>query len=264
MADSPPRQPFVERRVTSAGGGTEAWGIAVETPVEIGINGAPWTVMMATPTELEDLAIGLALTERVVTEIDAVERISVSNYLEGIVVDLTVPANAVSESARNRRSLEGRIGCGLCGVEALAGLPSRPTGAVGKRISVTAEAVHRALTDLSALQPLNLATHSVHAAAWCGADGSIELVREDVGRHNALDKLIGARVRAGRIGAPGFIAMTSRCSFELVYKAAATRAGVLATISAPTSLALEWAALLDLPLMCRGAGDSIVAFAPGG
>jgi len=264
MADSPPRQPVVERRVTSAGGGMEDWGIAVETPVEIGINGAPWTVMMATPTDLEDLAIGLALTERVVTDIDAVERMTVSNYLEGIVVDLTVYAHAVSESARNRRSLEGRIGCGLCGVEALAGLPSRPTGAVGKRISVTAEAVHRALADLSALQPLNLATHSVHAAAWCSADGGIELVREDVGRHNALDKLIGARVRAGRIEAPGFIAMTSRCSFELVYKAAATRAGVLATISAPTSLALEWAAMLDLPLMCRGAGDSIVAFAPGG
>ena len=112
------------------------------------------------------------------------------------------------------------------------------------------------------MQPLNLATHSVHAAAWCRADGRIELVREDVGRHNALDKLIGARVRAGEIEASGFIAMTSRCSFELVYKAAATRAGALATISAPTSLALEWAAMLELPLMCRGAGDSIVAFAP--
>ena len=108
----------------------------METPVEIGINGAPWTVMMATPTDLEDLAIGLALTERVVSDINAVERISVSNYLEGIVVDLTVPLHAVSESARNRRSLEGRIGCGLCGVEALAGLPSRPTGAVGTRGSV--------------------------------------------------------------------------------------------------------------------------------
>jgi FdhD protein len=263
MADSPPRQPVVERRVTSAGG-TACWGIAVETPVEIGINGAPWTVMMATPTDLEDLAIGLALTERVVTDIDAVERISVSNYLEGIVVDLTVPVHAVSGAARNRRSLEGRIGCGLCGVEALAGLPSRPTGAVGKRILVTTDAVQRALKDLSALQPLNLATHSVHAAAWCRADGRIELVREDVGRHNALDKLIGARVRAGEIEAPGFIAMTSRCSFELVYKAAATRAGALATISAPTSLALEWATMLELPLMCRGTSDSIVAFAPGG
>ncbi len=262
MTDSPPRQPVVERRVTSTGSDVQAWGIAVETPVEIGINGAPWTVMMATPTDLEDLAIGLALTERVVSDINAVERITVSNYLEGIVVDLTVPLHAVNESARNRRSLEGRIGCGLCGVEALAGLPSRPTRVVGTRGSVGADAVQRAFAELSALQPLNLATHSVHAAAWCRTDGRIELVREDVGRHNALDKLIGARVRAGHIDAPGFIAMTSRCSFELVYKAAATRAGALATISAPTSLALEWAEMLDLPLMCRGAGDSIVAFAP--
>jgi FdhD protein len=261
MADSPLRQPVIERRVISAGV-EETWGIAVETPVEIGINGAPWTVMMATPTDLEDLAIGLALTERVVNDITAVQRIDVSNYLEGIVVDLTVPAHAVSESARHRRSLEGRIGCGLCGIEALAGLPSRPTVAVGSRATVGEAAVRRAFAELAPLQPLNLATHSVHAAAWCRLDGGVDLVREDVGRHNALDKLIGARVRAGWIDAPGFIAMTSRCSFELVYKAAATRASALATISAPTSLALEWAAMLDLPLMCRGAGDSIVAFAP--
>jgi FdhD protein len=262
MADLPLRQPVIERRVASAGV-DETWGIAVETPVEIGINGAPWTVMMATPADLEDLATGLALTERVVTDIAAVQRIDVSNYLEGIVVDLTVPLHAVSESARHRRSLEGRIGCGLCGVEALSGLPSRSSVAAGNRVAIDEAAVRRAFAELSALQPLNLATHSVHAAAWCRVDGGIDLVREDVGRHNALDKLIGARVRAGQLDAPGFIAMTSRCSFELVYKAAATRASALTTISAPTSLALEWSATLHLPLMCRGAGDSIVAFAPG-
>jgi FdhD protein len=261
MADSTPR-PIVERRVKSDGDRSETWGIAVETPVEIGINGTPWTVMMATPMDLEDLAIGLALTERVVDDIGAVAQTTVSTYLEGIVVDLTVPVHAVSETARARRSLEGRIGCGLCGVEALAGLPSRPTTVVGNRRAVAGVAARRAFAELSALQPLNLATHSVHAAAWCRLDGSIELVREDVGRHNALDKLIGARIRAGLLDEPGFIAMTSRCSFELVYKAAATRAGALTTISAPTSLALEWAAVLGLPLMCRGAGDAIVFFAP--
>ncbi len=261
MADSTTRRPVVERRIQVDHDRAQTWGIAVETPVEIGINGTPWTVMMATPTDLGDLAIGLALTERIVNDIAAVERIAASDYLEGIVVDLSVPAHAVNESARRRRSLEGRIGCGLCGIEALAGLPSRSTGMVVDRVSIDVDAVHRAFGELSALQPLNQATHSVHAAAWCRLDGSIELVREDVGRHNALDKLIGARARAGLLSEPGFIAMTSRCSFELVYKAAATRAGALATISAPTSLALEWAATLRLPLMCRGAGDEIVAFA---
>ena len=267
MTDHSSRPTVVQRRLNSTGDGSSdeiEWGIAVETPIEIGINGTPWTVMMATPADLEDLATGLALTERFISDIAAVEHISVSNYLEGMVVDLTVPLHAVNDSARNRRSLEGRVGCGLCGIEALAGLPSRPTGTVGARTPVAEAAVRRAFAELSKLQPLNRATHSVHAAAWCRVDGSIELVREDVGRHNALDKLIGARVRAGSIEAPGFIAMTSRCSFELVYKAAATRASVLATISAPTSLALEWADMLELPLMCRGADDCIVTFAPGG
>lgn len=266
MTEHASRPTVVQRRLKSAAGSSDTleWGIAVETAIEIGINGAPWTVMMATPADLEDLATGLALTERFVSDIGAVEHISISNYLEGMVVDLTVPPHAVNESVRNRRSLEGRVGCGLCGIEALAGLPSRPTGTVGSRTPVADEAVRRSFGELSKLQPLNRATHSVHAAAWCRADGSIELIREDVGRHNALDKLIGARIRAGGIEAPGFIAMTSRCSFELVYKAAATSASALATISAPTSLALEWADMLELPLMCRGADDRIVSFAPGG
>jgi FdhD protein len=257
MADHAPRS-FVQRSV--GGAGVDVWSIAAETPVEIDLNGAPWTVMMATPADLEDLAIGLVLTERIVRDVGAIERIDVANYLDGIAVDLSLPADALNESARNRRSLEGRVGCGLCGVEALAGLPPRPSGAVGKRLTIETAAVRAAFDALSARQPLNRATHSTHAAAWCSRSGTIELVREDVGRHNALDKLIGARVRSGQLDAPGFIVMTSRCSFELVYKAAATRAGVLATISAPTSLALEWSATLGLPLMCCGRDREIVSF----
>ncbi len=120
------RRPFVEQSVHGHTGDTTGriWSIAVETPVEIGLNGAPWTVMMATPADLEDLAVGLALTERVVSDIAAIERIDVANYLDGVSVDLVLPAAALNTSARQRRSLEGRVGCGLCGVEALAGLPS--------------------------------------------------------------------------------------------------------------------------------------------
>jgi FdhD protein len=260
MADHALRRPFVRRSVRGAGGRVDEWSIAAETPVEIDLNGVPWTVMMATPADLEDLAIGLVLTERIVRDVDTIQRIDVTNYLDGIAVDLSLPAEALNQSARNRRSLEGRVGCGLCGVEALAGLPSRHSDTVGERLTIETAAVRAAFDGLAAVQPLNRATHSTHAAAWCARSGTIELVREDVGRHNALDKLIGARVRGGQLDEPGFIVMTSRCSFELVYKAAATRAGVLATISAPTSLALEWSAMLGLPLLCCGHDGEIVSF----
>jgi FdhD protein len=261
MADHDHRRPIVERSTRSSEGNVSTWGIAVETPVEIGINGSPWTVMMATPADLEDLAIGLSLTERVLTDAAAIEQITVANYLDGVAVDLRAAAHAVNP-ARVRRSLEGRVGCGLCGIDALAGLPSRHDCAVrgSERAAIVPAAVRAAFDALPALQPLNRISHSVHAAAWCSTDGGIELVREDVGRHNALDKLIGARARAGRLSEPGFIVMTSRCSFELVYKAAATRAGALATISAPTQLALEWADALGLPLLCFGTHREIVSF----
>lgn len=257
------RQPMVNRQVIALNrSGSATWGIAVETPVEIGINGSSWTVMMATPTDLEDLAVGLLLTERLVYDVHAIEQIDITNCLDGMVIDVIIPASAVNDVVRRRRALEGRVGCGLCGIDALAGLPS-PLGVdVGPRVSISGSAVRIAFERLVSLQPLNGATHSVHAAAWCQPSGDIDLVREDVGRHNALDKVIGALARARRTDEPGFIVMTSRCSFELVYKAAATRAGVLATISAPTSLALEWSMTLDLPLLCLGPEGTIIGFAP--
>ena len=240
-------------------GTTQRWGIAVETPVEIGLNGVPWTVMMATPVDLEDLAVGLALTERVVAR-DSIRAISVRQFLEGIAVDLTVPPDAIAPQMQRRRSLEGRVGCGLCGVEALASLPPLPNHSTPPRATVDARAVRAAFDALAARQPLNSETHSVHAAAWCRMDGTIDLVREDVGRHNALDKVVGALARAARLDDDGFVVMTSRCSFELVYKAATTRAAALATISAPTSLALDWSNALGVPVLSRAADGAIVAF----
>jgi FdhD protein len=262
MPEALTRRPFIERSIRSADGTATTWGIAVEAPVEIGINGVPWTVMMATPADLEDLAIGLALTERALTDAGALDRVTISNYLDGIAVDVIAPAHAIDAAARRRRSLEGRVGCGLCGIEALGELPSRPNDTVGARISIDPAAARRAFEQLAAVQPLNRATHSVHAAAWCAPNGDIEFAREDVGRHNALDKVVGALARAGRLGEPGFVVMTSRCSFELVYKTAMTRAGALATISAPTSLALEWAAAYGLPLLCQGPDRTLVQFPP--
>ena len=253
------RRGAVTRTVRDSEGATQHWGIAVETPIEIGLNGTPWTVMMATPEDLEDLAVGIALTERVVAR-DSIEAISIKHFLEGVAVDLTVPPAAITPQMQRRRSLEGRVGCGLCGVEALAGLPQRPNESTPPRSHVHARAVHAAFDTLASRQPLNRETHSVHAAAWCALDGTIDLVREDVGRHNALDKVVGALARAKRLDDDGFVVMTSRCSFELVYKAATTRAAALATISAPTSLALDWSNALALPVLSRGGDGAIVEF----
>ncbi len=241
------------------------WGIAVERPIAITINGTPWTVLLATPADVEDLALGLALTERVVTAAAAVQRITVESYLQDISIDLSIPADRLTSSAIRSRSLAGNSACGLCGLESLADV-HRVADAralarndlsgldASTQATVPDTAVLRAFAMLPSQQPINRESHSVHAAAWCMPDGTIALVREDVGRHNALDKLIGGMARQRLLADAGFIVMSSRCSYELVYKAAATNATLLATISAPTSMALEWSRALSLPVVCRVGG----------
>ncbi len=256
-----------ERRavaVSNAHGGTHGdaqsvtWGIAVEAPVEIALNGTPWTVMLATPADLADLAVGLALTERVLRDAAAVTDVVMSEFLHDISVNIVVPESALDMTAVRSRSLLGSTACGLCGLESLAQLHAR--GATGNAerhdADVSDAAILRAFAELPAHQPINAATRSVHAAAWCNVSGDIELVREDVGRHNALDKLVGALARRGALTTPGFVVMSSRCSYELVYKASVARTLLLATVSAPTTMALEWSAALQLRLACRVGGDS--------
>lgn len=265
------RRPVDRRPVVLSGIGSEVrrdtWGIAVEAPVEIALNGTPWTVMLATPADVEDLAVGLAVTERVLRDAGAVRQVVVSEFLHDVSVNLVVPDDQLDRRVLRSRSLHGSTACGLCGLESLAELHGRsshnaPVGTATTPIDDAA--VLRAFAALPSHQPLNRATRSVHAAAWCRTDGEIRLVREDVGRHNALDKLIGALARAGRLAEPGFVVMSSRCSCELVSKAAAANTRLLATISAPTSMALEWSAALALPLACRagGAADARVVRFP--
>jgi FdhD protein len=235
------------------------WGIAVEAPVELRLNGAPWSVMLASPSDLDDLAVGLALTERLVATADGVRglHISQSGGDWTVAVDVPTPLREV-----RTRTIAGATGCGVCGLESLTDFHAGMAGSIPPRAAapVSDGAVQAAWAELPALQPLNAATRSVHAAAWCTLDGKVVLVREDVGRHNALDKLVGALARQGRLGEPGFIAMTSRCSVELVSKAAVADAALLATISAPTTLALEVSARLGLPLACAGPGHQVVRF----
>ncbi len=253
----PAHSPIAIRRISPDG--TERageWGIATETAIEINVNGRPLAVMMATPADIEDLARGFALTEGVLAAPDAVQGVSVRVLPEGIIADLAVPEDKVAESRIRARFLEGRSGCGLCGVETLADA-IRVVRPVAQREPIALDAVRGAFKALAAKQPLNQFTRSVHAAAWVAPDGEILAVREDVGRHNALDKLIGAS--AAEMAGPGFVLMTSRCSFELVQKAAVVGVGTLATVSAPTSRALELARAAAVRLI-GVQGENLVLF----
>lgn len=226
------------------------WGIAEEVAVEITINGTSWTVCMATPADLEELAVGLALTEGQITDPTQVRSVEVSHLLGDVRVALHLTGGADVRPVAHTTLPTGA--CGLCGLESLAALQARePRHHARQRAtesSISLDAVRRACEALPSAQPLNAATRSVHAAAWCTPDGTLALVREDVGRHNALDKLVGALARSDRLHDDGFVVMSSRCSYELVAKCAHTGAQLLATWSAPTSLALHWAATMELSL----------------
>jgi len=234
--------------------------VAVEAPVNIVYGTMPYAVMMATPSDLEDFVAGFSLTEGIVRSVDEIRGITVAPQQNGIVVSLELAPGRFREHLARRRNLSGRTSCGLCGVEALADLPKAEARAA-TATPIAPAAIGAALGALERQQPLHRLTRSVHAAAWCDRNGAILAVREDVGRHNALDKLIGARVRAGHDASDGFVLVTSRASFEMVEKAAIFGAGALVSISAPTSLAIERANALGLTLVCIARADSATVFA---
>jgi FdhD protein len=251
--------------VIETAGAQASWEIAVEAPVQISVNGHPFTVMLATPADLDDLARGLLLTEQVICSAAAIDSIRLEHWLGDFQVSVQIAEEAINTERLGARTVLGNSGCGLCGVESLAQLHSRASRRPEAMVDVPDEAVRRAMATLPAHQPLNALTRSVHAAAWCHLDGTILDVREDVGRHNALDKLLGTlALREGEVE-PGFIVMSSRCSYELVYKASISRAQLLATISAPTTMALSWSTTLGVPLASvnrRGESYDIVRFPP--
>jgi len=233
--------------------------IAEEAPIEIVFGGAPFAVMMATPMDLEDFVTGFALTEGAIRAASDIRAIEVKENPRSVRVEVSLTGAAMSAHLARKRALSGRTGCGVCGVEDLAHLPLAKQRAAQPR-KIAPKAIGAALAGLEAAQPLNARTRAVHAAAWCGADGAILRVREDVGRHNALDKLIGALIREGANPEDGFILVTSRCSFEMVVKTAAFGAGTLVSVSAPTSLALETAAECGVDLIAIARADGALAF----
>ncbi len=222
--------------------------VAAEVPVAFAINGTPFAVMMATPADLDDFALGFALGEGIVARPDELELESIGTSLEGVSIALSIPPDRAGVLDARRRGLEGRSGCGICGMAQIEAV-LRPPPPVGDGPMIAPAALDRALRELQDRQPLNARTGATHAAGWAGADGGIALVREDVGRHNALDKLVGAMARAGIAPQSGFAVVTSRASYEMVMKAAQAGIALLAAISAPTALAIALAQSSGLTLV---------------
>lgn len=226
--------------------------IAEEVPVAMRYNGASFAVMMASPHDLEDFALGFSLSEGLIDTPSQLLELDIHPLLEGIELAMRVTENAHGAQLERERErlLPGRSGCGICGTRELENA-IRQHHPVGAGHTITRDALEQALRQLQARQPMNSATGAVHAAAWADRNGQIQLVREDVGRHNALDKLIGAMRRAGIDANDGMALVTSRASYEMVTKATSAGITLLAAISAPTALAIE---------LARSAGLTLVGF----
>lgn len=232
--------------------------VAVERPVAIEFNGIGYAVMMATPADLHDFATGFALSERLIATAGEMRDFEVLPALQGDLLRITLDARSVPALHERVRHRVSESSCGLCGIENLE-QALRPLPRVPSADALQPHAIFRALGALRDHQPLNRATGAVHAAALCGADGGIRLVREDVGRHNAFDKLIGAMARRGLDWDGGFALLSSRCSYELVEKAALADCPRLVTISAPTDLALARAHEAGIDLIVLARGDAMLA-----
>ena len=233
--------------------------LANEVPVALEFNGEVYAVMMLTPSDLEDFAVGFSLSERIIVHASDIARIDVREGSRGIGVDVRLEKEHSGRLAERRRSLPGQSGCGICGLTSIEeALPE--LAKVGPPQHVTPAALFAALQSLPVRQVLNKATGAVHAASFCKATGEIMFVREDVGRHNAFDKITGHLARARLDPTAGFALLTSRCSYELVQKAVLARIPMLVTISAPTELAVTIAKQTDLTLIALARGDSVLVF----
>jgi FdhD protein len=240
----------------SASDGTRA--IAEETPVAFSYDGSTYAVMMATPADLEDFAIGLTLTEGIVAAPGEIEMLEIVEHPAGIDLSMRLATPRAAALKVRRRAMAGPVGCGLCGIESLEeAVRSVPT--VAAQTTVSPADIRAAIAAVSAGQALNRETRAVHAAGFWRA-GSEAIVREDVGRHNALDKLAGALARQEVAAADGIVVLTSRLSVELVQKAAMIDAPLLVAISAPTALAVHTAEAAGITLVAIARDDGFEVF----
>ncbi|HEY6452564.1 MAG TPA: formate dehydrogenase accessory sulfurtransferase FdhD, partial [Steroidobacteraceae bacterium] len=205
--------------------------VAEEEPVALTYQRTPHVVMLATPAHLEDLGVGFTLSEAVVQRSDEIRSVELIKDAGSLEVRIAIAGERFAELLHRQRNLSGRTGCGLCGAETIEQAIRHPAP-VGRGAAVTLSELHEALAALHSHQTLNAKTGSVHAAAWALPGRGIQLVREDVGRHNALDKVIGSLVRTGVDCSTGYVVITSRASYEMVQKAATVGITLLAAVSA--------------------------------
>jgi FdhD protein len=248
------------RQVWRSGGCREGpRAVPEEAALALTYNGGTYAVMMGTPQDLRDFAIGFSLSEGVITAVDEIESFEAVELEDGIELRMWLAAEKAEGVSARRRQIAGPTGCGLCGVDSIAEAV-KPAAIVGPGRLFTPQQIMAATVALAPLQKINAATRAVHAAAfWTPARG-INVLREDVGRHNALDKLVGALAQERVDAADGMVLLTSRVSVELVQKAAAMRATMLVAVSAPTALAIRMANAAGITLVAVARSDGFEVF----
>lgn len=259
-AERPPvtRIPRLARR--AAGTSWAERSVPEEVPIALSFSGTTHAVMMASPADLEDFALGFALTEGIISAPDEIERMHVEHLESGIDIQMWLRDKADTRFKARRRRLAGPVGCGLCGIESIEEAVRAVSKVLPGQFTLSVDQVGEAMKLLAKHQPFHAETGAVHAAGFFRPGQGIALVREDVGRHNALDKLVGAMSRAGIAGATGAIAVTSRLSVEMVQKAAAIGAPAILAVSAPTALAIRTAEEGGMTLIALVRGEEFDVF----
>ncbi len=220
---------------------TECDFVAQETPIALEYNGINYVTMLASPSYLEDFALGFSLSEGIIKEASEVRDIEFYKQDHGIVIQLEIATSRAFLLKKKMRSMLGKTGCGLCGIDSLESISLLPMKTITSQKSIAIESVLEAMKNMKNHQHLHSLTGGTHAAGWANSEGEIHLLREDIGRHNALDKLIGGLTKKNFKANTGIILISSRASFEMVQKTTSIGCGILAAVSAPTALAIELA-----------------------
>lgn len=226
--------------------------LTTEVPVALQYNGISHAVLLATPTFLKDLAVGFSFTEGIIRDVSDVYDIHIEQDQRGYSIDIEIASACLQQLKQRRRQLAGRTGCGLCGLESLNEVRRELPPVNAPRTLYEQNAIFSALDQLRDQQPLHQITGATHGAGWADQHGAIQVVREDVGRHNALDKLIGQLLQQKTDTSEGMVVVSSRASFEMVQKTATLGVPILVAVSAPTSYAVQVADELNLMLVAFG------------
>lgn len=260
MTHRPPLAQALRLAHRTGGTSTANRMVPEETPIALSYAGTTHAVMMASPADFEDFALGFSLTEGIIGSPEEIEAIEVEDLGAGIDIQIRLKDTANTRFAARRRRLAGPVGCGLCGIESIEEAMRSVDAVGGSSLSLTADDIIRSVRQLFKVQPLHAETGAVHAAGFYVPGKGIVAAREDVGRHNALDKLAGALAKAGIEGTGGAVVVTSRVSVEMVQKTAAIGAPIIIAVSAPTALAIRTAEAAGMTLVALVRGDEFDVF----